>query len=200
MDQNSKYITNIKNRKKLHFFKGILGRIKLYIINRYINWVARRNGASIGKSVTMPYKLAKRANSNLVIGNHTSIQSDLIDLRIPIKIGNYVIIGSGVEIITVSHNIDSVDWEHKFYGIQIEDYCWLATRSFILPSCRKIGYGAVCAAGSVVVKNVDSLSIVCGNPAKFLRKRVVVHSDLCVESLLGNDFISYINANKIKNK
>lgn len=189
----SEYTTNIKNRSKVRYFRGALARLKKYIIYKYIIWLARKNGAIIGNHVTIPYKLAKKANKNLKIGSHTSIQTHLIDLRIPIKIGNNVIIGSGVEIITVSHNVDSVDWEHKYYGIEIEDYCWLATRSFILPSCRKIAYGSVCAAGSVITKNVDSMSIVSGNPAKTLRMRETVHSDLCVESLLGNDFITYTN-------
>lgn len=37
------------------------------------------------------------------------------------------------------------------------------------------------------------MAIVSGNPAKILRNRETVHSDLCVESLLGNDFMTYIN-------
>lgn len=115
----SEYEINIKKRSKVRFFKGALARLKKYIINTYIIWLARKNGASVGIHVTMPYKLAKIANQNLKIGNHTSIQTHLIDLRIPIKIGNYVIIGADVEIITVSHNVDSVDWEHKYYGLEI---------------------------------------------------------------------------------
>jgi len=107
------------------------------------------NGATIGEYVTMPYKLAKKANANLTIGNHTSIQSHVLYSSAKVTVGNSVIIGSDVEITTVSHNVDSVDWEHKYYGIEIEDYCWLATRVFVLPSCQRIGYGA-CAAGSMV--------------------------------------------------
>jgi len=194
MNHSSKYIESIRSRSKMRFLKGLIPRFEKHIIQSFITWIARRNGATIGEVVTMPYKLAKKANSNLVIGDHTSIQTDLIDLRVPIKIGSHVIIGSDVEIITVSHNIDSVYWEHKFYGIEIEDYCWLATRAFILPSCRKIGYGAVIAAGSVVVKNVESMTIVTGNPAQILRNRMIVHTDLCIESMLGNDYIAYKNA------
>jgi acetyltransferase-like isoleucine patch superfamily enzyme len=198
MDLNSTYVKNIQNRSKLRFLIGLYPRFLAYIKNSFIVWIARRNGATIGECVTMPYKLAKSANSNLTIGNHTSIQSDLIDLRCKVTIGSHVIIGSGVEIITLSHNIDSVDREHKPYGIEIEDYCWLATRAFILPSCRRIGYGAVCAAGSVVAKNVEPMAIMTGNPAEFLRERKNVHSDLCVESMLGNDFIAYVKARQIK--
>ena len=194
MIKQTKYVEGIRNRSKLRFLKGLYPRYKKHLIQCYISWVARRNGATIGKIVTMPYKLAKRANSNLVIGDHSSIQTDLIDLRVPIKIGSHVIIGSGVEIITVSHNIDSPEFEDKFYGLEIEDFCWLATRAFILPSCRKIGFGAVCAAGSVIVTNIKTMSVVSGNPATQLKLRKNIHSELVLESLLGNDLIQYINS------
>ncbi|MDD4969956.1 MAG: acyltransferase [Paludibacter sp.] len=194
MNSTSTYSKGIQGRTKLKFIKGLYPRYKHYLINKYIVWMARKNGAMIGECVTMPYKLAKSANSNLTIGDHSSIQSHLIDLRAKVKIGSHVIIGSDVEIITVSHNVDSTDWEHKYYGIEIEDYCWLATRAFILPSCQRIGYGAVCAAGTVVARNVETMSIMTGNPAELLRKRKEVHTDLCVESMLGNDFVAYANA------
>lgn len=193
----TQYQNNIQNRTKIRYLKGLAVRYISYLRNVYIVRLARKNGATVGECVTMPYKLAKKANANLVIGNHTSIQTERIDLRTRIQIGNYVIIGADVEIITCSHEVDSPDWEHKTYGLVIEDYCWLATRAFVLPSCRKIEYGAVCAAGSVVVKNVNRMEIVSGNPAKLLRMRKNVHTDLCVESLLGNDYLAYKAAYKI---
>lgn len=139
----------------------------------------------------MPLSLARKANQNLTIGDHVSIQTDKIDMRSPVRIGNHVIIGSNTEIITTSHNIDSPEWEHKYYGIVIEDYAWLPTNILILPSCRRIGYGAVVGSGSVVVKDVDSMSVVGGNPAKEFKKRKCVHTDLVVESLLGGDYEAY---------
>lgn len=42
--------------------------------------------------------------------------------------------------------------------------------------------------------NIEDMSVVAGNPAKELRKRKIVHSDLCVESMLGNDFRAYCRA------
>lgn len=195
-NRQTAYQRNISRRSNIHFLKGLIPRFISYLQNLCIVWLARRRGAKIGEYVTMPYKLARRANSNLTIGNHSSIQTYLLDLRAPITIGNYVIIGADVEIITVSHDVDSQDWEHKYYGLVIEDYCWLATKVFILPSCQRIGNGAICAAGSVVVRNVLSMEIVSGNPAKLLRMRRLVHDNLCVESLLGNDFIAYRQARK----
>jgi len=192
------YQRGIQSRTKYRYLKGLAPRFISFLRNSYIIRLARKRGATVGDNVTMPYKLAKKANENLIIGSHTSIQTDRIDLRTKVEIGSHVIIGSDVEIITVSHNVDSLDWEHKTYGLIIEDYCWLATRAFILPSCRKIEYGAVCAAGSVIASNIDEMAIVTGNPAKLLRLRKNVHKDLCVESMLGNDYMAYKQAYKTK--
>ena len=192
--KNTKYKTQIQARSLLRFALGIYPRLKKHLLNTAIVGIARRNGARIGVGVTMPYELARISNSNLVVGDHTSIQTSQIDLRSKVIIGSHVIIGSEVQILTVSHHIDSPDWEQRYYGLEIEDYCWLATRAFILPSCTRIGYGAVCAAGSVVASNVNRMAVMVGNPAQLLRERTTVHSDLCVESQLGNDLLPYLDA------
>ena len=64
----------------------------------------------------------------------------------------------------------------------------------VLPSCRCIGHGAVVSSGSVVVKNVEPMSVVGGNPAKELKKRKCVYENLVVESLLGGDYYEYKKA------
>ena len=175
-------------------------RFKQYIKYWRAVRLARSKGATIGEDVVMPLSLAKKANKNLTIGSHTSILTDKIDTRSPVSIGSHVIIGQGTEIITTSHDINSVDWEHKYYGIKIEDYVWLPTNVMVLPSCRNIGYGAVVSSGSVVVRDVEAMSVVGGNPAKEFKKRECVHSDLVVESLLGGDFHTYIKARKRKHE
>lgn len=182
------------------FSGGVIVRFKQYIKYWRAVRLARSKGATIGEDVVMPLSLAKKANKNLTIGSHTSIHTDKIDTRSPISIGSHVIIGQGTEIITTSHDINSVDWEHKYYGIKIEDYVWLPTNVMVLPSCRNIGYGAVVSSGSVVVRDVEAMSVVGGNPAKEFKKRECVHSDLVVESLLGGDFHTYIKARKRKHE
>lgn len=199
INHSTAYQRGIASRTKIRYLKGLVPRYISCLQNICIVWLARRRGAKIGECVTMPYKLAKKANANLIIGDHSSIQTERLDLRARIVIGNHVIIGADVEIITVSHAVDSPDWEHKPYGITIGDYCWLATRAFVLPSCQKIEKGAICAAGSVVVRNVAAMEIVAGNPAKLLRMRKQVHVDLCVESLLGNDYLAYVEAYRQRN-
>lgn len=185
------YEKDIKGRSTFRYILGLIARWKQHFKYDKAVRIARKKGATIGENVVMPLSLAKAANSNLKIGDHVSIQTDKIDLRNPVTIGNHVIIGSETEIITTSHNIDSEEWEHKHYGLTIEDYVWIPTRVMILPSCRKIQYGGVISSGSVVVKDVESMSVVGGNPAKEFKKRKCVHKNLVVESLLGGDYYTY---------
>ena len=194
----TEYEKDITSRSYFRYLKGLLARWKQHFKYDRAVRIARKRGATVGENVVMPLSLAKAANSNLKIGDHVSIQTDKIDLRNPVTIGNHVIIGSETEIITTSHNIDSEEWEHKHYGLTIEDYVWIPTRVMILPSCRKIEMGGVISSGSVVVKNVEAMSVVGGNPAKEFKKRKCVHKNLVVESLLGGDYHTYKKTRLLK--
>lgn len=185
------YENYVQNRSYIGYLKGLISRYISYIKYEHIANIARKNGAIVGKGVIMPKSLANKMNSNVTIGNHVSIETDLIDTRTKLTIGNNVIIGRGSEILTVSHNIDSPEWEPKYYGLVIQDYVWIPTNVLVLPSCREIGYGAVISAGSVVVKNVEQMTVISGNPAKELRKRSCVHTNLVVERLLHGDYLQF---------
>ena len=55
-------------------------------------------------------------------------------------------------------------------SIIIEDDCWIASNSIILAGVR-IGQGSIIAAGSVVTKDVEPMSVMGGNPAKLIKYR-----------------------------
>ena len=151
----------------------------------------RKAGAKIGGHIGIAGHVMLPASKNLVVGDHVSFHSDRIDVRAPLKIGDYVIIGDSASIITCSHDIDDPEWKFKSYGLVIEDYVWIATRAMILPSCRQIGRGAVIGAGAVVAKDVPPMAVVSGNPAQIIRYRKRVHDKLLPENLLGGDLLNY---------
>lgn len=87
-----------------------------------------------------------------------------------ITIGDDVFIGPKVNLITINHDPDPEN-RSATYGrpIIIEDKAWIGINSTILPGVR-IGYGAIVGAGSVVTKDVPPMTVVAGNPAKFIKK------------------------------
>ena len=192
---DDEYIASVKSRSLGHFILGLVPRIWVYCKYALARWIARNNGARIGKGVMLPFALAKKANHNLTIGEYSIIGTSKIDLRCKVTIGRHVIITSPTcTIITMSHNINDPKWSLKYGGIDIEDYVWIPTEVIVLPSCRKIGYGAVIGSGSVVAKNVMSMSVVGGNPAIEINKRECIHDQVMTERLQTADLISYWRA------
>lgn len=190
------YERQIVHRSMLRFILGALARIRNYCKYKRSAEKARKKGAKLGECVTLSPDFVCKLNSLVTIGSHTSIAQgcDLSSIFQPFTIGSHVIIGNDVKLIQTSHNIDSLDYEHvsKSGGVKIEDYVWICPHCIILPSVRRIGRGAVIGAGSVVAKDVEPMAVMAGNPARLLRYRKCVHSNLVVESLLGNDLITYI--------
>ena len=82
-----------------------------------------------------------------------------------ITIGNDVFIGPKVNLITINHDPNP---ENRSATIVIEDKAWIGINSTILPGVR-IGYGAIVGAGSVVTKDVPPMTVVAGNPARFIK-------------------------------
>ena len=87
-----------------------------------------------------------------------------------ITIGDEVFIGPKVNLITINHDPDPEN-RSATYGrpIIIEDKVWIGINSTVLPGVR-IGYGAIIGAGSVVTKDVPPMTVVAGNPARFIKK------------------------------
>ncbi|KAF0803378.1 galactoside O-acetyltransferase [Alcanivorax xiamenensis] len=94
----------------------------------------------------------------------------------PAQIGDDVMFAGDVALVGGDHKFDEVSVPMNAAGrdvmkdIIIEDDVWVGFRAVILHGVH-IGKGAVIAAGSIVTKNVDSYSIVAGNPAKHIRYR-----------------------------
>lgn len=71
-----------------------------------------------------------------------------------------------------THDISSPRHEMISSPIVVGAHAWVAVRAFIGPGV-KIGEGAVVGASASVFKDVEPWSVVGGNPAKFLKKRVI---------------------------
>lgn len=187
------YHEKIVNRGFLRYWIGYFVRLKLHVKYASARFVARIHGAQIGEGSIITMKLAKSANSNLVIGDDTIVEATSLDLRGKIVIGNHCIINKKTEIIRVSHIIDNdTKFTTRYYSpLLIGDYCWLATGCKILPSCCNIAENTVVGAYSVCVKDTEKDSVYSGFPAKKIKEKNCKFTDLLVCSLMGGDFSFY---------
>ncbi len=123
-----------------------------------------------------------RSPYRITIGNHTNINKNcILDGRGGLIIGDNVDIAQDVNIWTEQHDYNSPTYAPNCKGVRIEDYCWIASRATILPGVT-VGKGAVIACGAVVTKDVPSLSVVGGIPAKIIGKRnpeVLIYTQNC---------------------
>jgi hypothetical protein len=53
----------------------------------------------------------------------------------------------------------------------IEHDAWLGCNTVVTPHCKRIGVGAVIAAGTLVTTNVPDFAVIGGVPGRFLRFR-----------------------------
>ena len=89
-----------------------------------------------------------------------------------IIVGAQTTVSQGTKLCTAGHDITSRIMELTYAPIHIGANAWVAAWSTILPGVT-IGEGAVVAASAVVTKDVEPWTVVGGNPAKFIKKRVL---------------------------
>jgi len=92
-----------------------------------------------------------------------------------IVIGAHCPIGPGVVMRTANHcfekkNVHIQEQGHQIGDIVIEDDCWIGANAIILGGVH-IGKGAIIGAGAVVTKDIPSMAIAVGVPAKVLKYR-----------------------------
>lgn len=110
---------------------------------------------------------------NLIMKDHACIGCNVDCYNAaPVTIGINATISQGAYLCTASHDISSPHHEQVQAPIVIEDRAWVAARAYIGPGVT-VGEGAVVGATASVYKDVEPWTVVGGNPAKFLKKRVI---------------------------
>ena len=91
-----------------------------------------------------------------------------------ITIADNVLLGSGVHIYVHNHRFDDPNLPIIDQGylasksVKLESGSWIGAGAVILPGVT-VGKNAVVAAGSIVTRDVQPLTLVAGNPARLIR-------------------------------
>ena len=90
-----------------------------------------------------------------------------------IKIGAHTTVSQGAHLCPGSHDFNDPKFPMVSAPLTIEDQVWIATEAFVGGMGITIKQGAVVGARACVFKDVEPWTIVGGNPAKYIKKRVI---------------------------
>jgi putative colanic acid biosynthesis acetyltransferase WcaF len=136
-------------------------------------WLLRQFGARIGSGVVCKPGLRVKFPWRLTVGNHSWLGEDCwIDNLANVTIGHDCCLSQGSYVCTGNH-----DWSDEAFSlitreVRIEDGCWVGARAMVLPGVT-LHTGAIAAAGSVIAQSIPAREIHAGNPARFVRQRVM---------------------------
>ena len=105
------------------------------------------------------------------VGPDTIVGRDCwLDGRGGLTVGASVNISSHTMLITGRHDVHDPQFTAEFAPIVVEDYAWLASRTIVLAGVT-VGRGAVAAAGAIVTRDLEPMTIYAGVPAKPIGER-----------------------------
>lgn len=144
-----------------------------WCLNGWRCFLLRAFGAKIGSSVRIQGGTKVWQPWKLTIGDNSWIDGGVSLYSVDeIRIGSNAVISDGAFICTATHDISSETFELQTRPVAIGDCAWVCAKSIVLPGIM-VGEGAVAGAGSVVTKDIAPWSVVAGNPAKEIKKRVL---------------------------
>ena len=112
--------------------------------------------------------------SNLEMDEYSCLASEVDCYNVaPIKIGANTTVSQGAYLCTASHDLSKPLNPLITAPIVIEDQAWIGARAFVGMGVT-IGQGAVVGATASVYKNVEHWTVVGGNPAKEIKKRMLI--------------------------
>jgi len=137
------------------------------------NCVLRLFGARVGKGVVIKPRVRITFPWKLAIGNDVWLGEECWLLNLDqIVIGNNVCISQRAFLCTGSHNYKSSTFDLIVKPIAVHDGVWLGAGCWVGPGVQ-VGNHAILTAGSVASDDLEPLGIYRGNPAVFVRTRVI---------------------------
>ncbi len=155
----------------------VCGRI---FVNTYLPFpvgikvaVLKLFGAKIAANVMIKPKVNIKYPWFLTIGQNAWIGECVwIDNLAPVTIGPDSCLSQGAMLLTGNHNYKSPRFDLITQPIALAEGVWIGAQAVVCPGVRCDSH-AVLSVGSVATKDLGAYGIYAGNPAVFIRKRVL---------------------------
>ncbi len=134
----------------------------------------RAFGARIGRNVTIKPQVKITFPWKLTIGDHVWLGEECWLLNLErITIGSNVCISQRAFLCTGNHNYQLATFDLITKPINVDDGAWIGAGAWVGPGVT-VGTHAVLAAGCIAAKDLEAFGIYGGNPAEFLKRRVIL--------------------------
>lgn len=141
--------------------------------NRWKLFLLRLFGAKIHSTAVVYSDVRIYSPWNLEMDAHSCLSPEVDCYNVVrIKIGAHATVSQKTYLCAASHDISRKDHPLITAPIIIEDQAWIGAAAYVGMGVT-IGQGAVVGATASVYKDVEPWTVVGGNPAKFLKKRII---------------------------
>ena len=129
-------------------------------------------GAKVGTGVVIRSRVEVSFPWRLEIGDYVWIGNDVTILSLEkVTIGSHCCLSQRTFLCTGSHDYRKESFDLIVKPIVVEPHSWVSAQCMVCPGVT-IGTGSVCAAGSIVRKDVPPHSIVEGVPAQVVKSNL----------------------------
>ena len=128
-----------------------------------------------GKNINIERGADFGNGKGIIIGDNSGIGVNCM-VRGPLEMGQNIMMGPEVQIMTCRHNTERTDIPMNQQGflperkVTINNDVWIGTRAIIMPGVT-IGKGSIIGANAVVTKDVPDYAVVAGVPAVVIKYR-----------------------------
>ena len=176
---NTPYVNHLGRRHQIiRLLWGIVWAVGAKWLPRSVGsgwkrFLLRLFGAKIASTAAVYSSAKVYYPANLEMDEYACIASDVDCYNVaPIRLGKFSTVSQGAFLCTASHNITSPNHELITSPITIGDQAWVGAEAFVGMGVT-IGEGAVVGARAAVFKDVEPWTVVGGNPAKFIKNRML---------------------------
>jgi putative colanic acid biosynthesis acetyltransferase WcaF len=152
----------------IFFFKNplnVFSLIKVSLLKLFRAKIGK--GVIIKPSVNIKYPWKLKVGDHCWIGEHA-----WIDNLADVEIGRNVCISQGAMLLTGNHDFSKSTFDLIVKPIIIEDGAWIGSQAIVCPGVT-CGSHSVLSAGSVATQKMEPYKIYQGNPAIFIKERVI---------------------------
>jgi putative colanic acid biosynthesis acetyltransferase WcaF len=137
------------------------------------SFLLRLFGAQLGNGVRLKQSINIKYPWKLTIGDFSWIGERVwIDNLADVKIGQNVCISQGATLLTGNHDFTKPTFDLVVKPIIVEDGVWIGAQALVCPGVICYSH-SVLTAKSIATKNLEAYKIYQGNPAVYVKERVV---------------------------